>query len=186
MPCSGHPRLRRSRQAGGRQVDDRGARQYRRDNGLEPGYQTANCDRAARAAAPRSRTARRGDGARAAELVGQPRRRLPPRIAQAYGICRRSTAPPCKILFDIYHQQISEGNLIPNIDRVVGRDRLLPVRRQPWPQRARHRRDQLPQRLRPHPLQGFKGIVGMEHGISGPGAEGEKALIRAYREADNF
>jgi hydroxypyruvate isomerase len=28
--------------------------------------------------------------------------------------------------------------------------------------------------------------LGMEHGISKPGAEGEQALIDAYREVDNF
>jgi hydroxypyruvate isomerase len=38
------------------------------------------------------------------------------RIPQAYMICRAVDSPSCKILFDIYHQQITEGNLIPNID----------------------------------------------------------------------
>ncbi|MGB7345239.1 MAG: TIM barrel protein, partial [Pirellulaceae bacterium] len=35
----------------------------------------------------------------------------------AYLICKAVNRPSCKILFDIYHQQITEGNLIPNIDR---------------------------------------------------------------------
>ena len=34
--------------------------------------------------------------------------------------------------------------------------------------------------------KGYKGIFGMEHGIANPGKEGEKALIKAYREADDF
>ena len=38
-------------------------------------------------------------------------------IPQAYEICRAVDSPSCKILFDIYHQQITEGNLIPNIDK---------------------------------------------------------------------
>ncbi len=38
------------------------------------------------------------------------------RSDQAYAICRAVNSPSCKILFDIYHQQITEGNLIPNID----------------------------------------------------------------------
>ena len=38
------------------------------------------------------------------------------RAPQAYMICRHVDSPACKILFDIYHQQITEGNLIPNID----------------------------------------------------------------------
>lgn len=39
------------------------------------------------------------------------------RIPQAYLICRAVGSPSCKILFDIYYQQITEGDLIPNIDR---------------------------------------------------------------------
>jgi hydroxypyruvate isomerase len=32
----------------------------------------------------------------------------------------------------------------------------------------------------------FTGILGMEHGISMPGIEGEKRLVEAYREVDSF
>ena len=39
------------------------------------------------------------------------------RSPQAYQICKSVDSPSCKILFDIYHQQIQEGNLIPNIER---------------------------------------------------------------------
>jgi hydroxypyruvate isomerase len=35
---------------------------------------------------------------------------------QAHMICKAVGSPSCKILYDIYHQQITEGNLIPNID----------------------------------------------------------------------
>ena len=77
------------------------------------------------------------------------------KIPQAFQICRAVGSPSCKILFDIYHQQITEGNLIPNIDRAWERDRLLPGRRQPGPQGAHHRRDQLPEHLQAHPRQGL-------------------------------
>ena len=39
------------------------------------------------------------------------------KIPQAFQICRAVGSPSCKILFDMYHQQITEGNIIPNIDR---------------------------------------------------------------------
>ncbi|MDP5172323.1 MAG: TIM barrel protein, partial [Bacteroidia bacterium] len=38
------------------------------------------------------------------------------KISQAYEVCKAVDSPSCKILFDLYHQQITEGNLIPNID----------------------------------------------------------------------
>jgi hydroxypyruvate isomerase len=34
--------------------------------------------------------------------------------------------------------------------------------------------------------KGFKGVLGMEHGNAQPGKEGEVALIKAYRDSDNF
>jgi len=39
------------------------------------------------------------------------------KIPQAFMICQSVGSPSCKILFDMYHQQITEGNIIPNIDR---------------------------------------------------------------------
>lgn len=43
--------------------------------------------------------------------------------AHAYNlrVGRSGISPQVKILFDIYHQQISEGNLIDNIRRALGR-----------------------------------------------------------------
>jgi hydroxypyruvate isomerase len=35
-------------------------------------------------------------------------------------------------------------------------------------------------------MKGFKGVIGMEHGNAKPGAEGEQAVIDAYRAADAF
>jgi len=32
--------------------------------------------------------------------------------------------------------------------------------------------------------KGYTGLVGLEHGMSKSGAEGEKALLAAYREVD--
>jgi hydroxypyruvate isomerase len=34
--------------------------------------------------------------------------------------------------------------------------------------------------------KGYQGILGMEHGNSIAGKEGEMALIKAYRDADSF
>ncbi len=34
--------------------------------------------------------------------------------------------------------------------------------------------------------KGYRGVMGMEHGNSKPGKEGELALIKAYRDSDDF
>jgi len=108
------------------------------------------------------------------------------RSPQAYKICRAVNRPSCKILFDIYHQQISEGNLIPNIDRCwqeIGYFQCgdNPGRQEPGTGEINYRNvfGHLHRR-------GWTGIVGMEHGVAGRGVEGERALIAAYRRVDGF
>lgn len=105
-------------------------------------------------------------------------------MGHAYQICRAVDSPSCKILDDLYHQQISEGNLIPNIDRAWSEIAYFqigdnPGRNEPttgeinYPNVFKHIRD-----------KGFTGILGMEHGISTGGKDGERRLIEAYRTCD--
>jgi hydroxypyruvate isomerase len=108
------------------------------------------------------------------------------KVPQAYLICKGVNSPSCKILDDLYHQQISEGNLIPNMDMAwdeiayfqVGDN---PGRKEPGTGEINYRN--VFQHIHG---KGFTGIVGMEHGNSKGGAEGEWAVIRAYQEADDF
>jgi hydroxypyruvate isomerase len=108
------------------------------------------------------------------------------KIPQAYEICRAVDSPSCKILFDIYHQQIQEGNLIPNIDMAWSEIGYFqcgdnPGRNEPGTGEINYRN------VFGHiHSKGFDGVMGMEHGVSGEGKEGERALIAAYREADDF
>lgn len=154
------------------------------DNRLEWGYQTANVIDCLRAMA---------EVAEPAELVMvleplNPWRDHPgmflTKIPQAYEICRAVNSPSCRILDDLYHQQITEGNLIPNIDRAwdeiayfqVGDN---PGRNEPTTGEINYRN------VFAHiKAKGFTGIVGMEHGNSRPGKEGERAVIEAYRACD--
>ncbi len=102
----------------------------------------------------------------------------------AYQICRAVGRPSCKILFDIYHQQISEGNLIPNIDRCWDEIAYFqcadnPGRKEPGTGEIHYRN--LFQWIAD---KGYDGLMGMEHGNSIPGPEGEQAVIDAYRQLD--
>ena len=107
-------------------------------------------------------------------------------IPQAYEICRAVDSTSCKILFDIYHQQITEGNVIPNIDKS-------------WDEIAYFQIGDNPGRKEPttgeinymnvfkhiHDKR-YKGVLGMEHGNSKSGKAGELAVIAAYRKIDSF
>jgi hydroxypyruvate isomerase len=108
------------------------------------------------------------------------------RIPQAYQICRAVGSPSMKILFDIYHQQITEGNLIPNMNAAWDEVAYIqvgdnPGRREPGTGEINYRNI-----FRHIHSKGFQGVVGMEHGNSRQGREGERAVIDAYIAADSW
>ncbi|MDX2206316.1 MAG: TIM barrel protein [Gemmatimonadales bacterium] len=106
------------------------------------------------------------------------------RIPQAYQICRAVDSPACKILFDIYHQQITEGNLIPNFDHAWDEVAYVQVGDNPGRKEPTTGEINYANVFRHLKTKGFNGIVGMEHGNSRPGTEGEAAVIAAYRAVD--
>ncbi|MEW2922605.1 TIM barrel protein [Muricauda sp. ANG21] len=105
---------------------------------------------------------------------------------QAYEICRAVDSPSCKILFDIYHQQIQEGNLIPNIDASWNEIAYFQVGDNPGRKEPTTGEINYLNVFKHIHGKGFKGIVGMEHGNSRPGVEGEQAVIEAYLKSDSF
>lgn len=105
---------------------------------------------------------------------------------QTYLISKSVNSPSCKILYDIYHMQKNEGHLIYNIDLC-------------WDEIAYFQAGDNPGRKEPTTGEinfknlfkhihnkGYRGVVGMEHGKSMGGKEGEIKLISAYREVDDF
>ncbi len=108
------------------------------------------------------------------------------KIPQAYQICKAVNSPSCKILDDLYHQQITEGNLIPNIDLAWEEIGYFQMGDNPG------RKEPTTGEINYHNVfkhihgKGFNGVLGMEHGNSKPGKDGEMAVIDAYRNSDNF
>jgi hydroxypyruvate isomerase len=103
---------------------------------------------------------------------------------QTYMICKAVGSPSCKILFDMYHMQRNEGNIIANMDQVwdeIGYFQIgdNPGRKEPNTGEMNYRNI-----FRHIADKGYTGVLGMEHGNAKPGKEGEMALIRAYREVD--
>ncbi|HET9066443.1 MAG TPA: TIM barrel protein [Gemmatimonadales bacterium] len=106
------------------------------------------------------------------------------RIPQAYQICRAVNSPSCKILFDIYHQQITEGNLIPNFDAAWSEIAYVQVGDNPGRQEPGTGEINFANVFAHLHQKGYTGIIGMEHGNAIKGAEGERAVIAAYRGVD--
>lgn len=108
------------------------------------------------------------------------------KMAQAVDICRAVGSPACKIVDDIYHQQITEGDLIPNIDKAwdfIGAFHLgdTPGRKEPTTGEINYRNI-----FKHIHGKGYQGVLCMEHGKSKKGKEGELAVIEAYRWCDSF
>ncbi|UGU17591.1 TIM barrel protein [Sinomicrobium kalidii] len=106
--------------------------------------------------------------------------------AQAYEVCKAVNSPSCKILYDIYHQQITEGNLIPNIEASWDEIAYFQVGDNPGRNEPTTGEINYKNVFKYIYDRGFKGVVGMEHGNSRPDAEGELAVIEAYKKVDDF
>lgn len=108
------------------------------------------------------------------------------KVPHAYLICKAVNSPSCKILFDMYHQQITEGNITQNIDLAyeeIGYFQIgdVPGRKEPTTGEMNYRH-----LFKYIHDKGFTGVLGMEHGNFYPDKEGEAKLIQAYREVDAF
>ncbi|KAA3614036.1 MAG: xylose isomerase [Calditrichaeota bacterium] len=105
-------------------------------------------------------------------------------IPQAYEICKAVDSPACKILDDLYHQQIQEGNLIPNMDNAWEEIAYFQIGDNPGRKEPTTGEINYKNVFKHIHEKGFTGILGMEHGNSRDGKEGERAVIDAYRSCD--
>lgn len=106
------------------------------------------------------------------------------RLSHAHQLCKLVGSPAVKILDDLYHQQITEGNLLGHLEAA-------------WDEVAYIQVGDVPGRCEPttgeinyHHVfkwlhrKGYRGIIGMEHNLLHSGPEGEAALLAAYRRVE--
>jgi hydroxypyruvate isomerase len=105
---------------------------------------------------------------------------------QTYMICKAINSPSCKILYDIYHMQRNDGQLIANMELCWDEIGYIQIGDNPGRKEPTTGEINYLNVFKYIYEKGYKGILGMEHGISKPGKEGERALIEAYRKVDNF
>jgi hydroxypyruvate isomerase len=107
-------------------------------------------------------------------------------IPQAYAICKGVNRRSCKIVNDLYHQQITEGNLIPNMEAAWSEIASFhigdnPGRNEPGTGEINYRNI-----FKYIYNKKYDGVLCMEHGISNGTKQGESLVIQAYRECDSF
>ena len=105
-------------------------------------------------------------------------------FGDGFKLCELTKRKSCKLLADFYH----EGQ--------IGNE-LIPEAKKTWSQVAYVQYGDVPGRKEPgtgkldykevtkwiHD-QGYKGVIGMEHGVSAKGEEGTRKLVEAYRKID--
>lgn len=105
---------------------------------------------------------------------------------QTYEICKAVGSPFCKILYDMYHIQRNQGNILPTLDLIADEIGYYQVGDNPGRNEPGTGEMNYKNIFKHIHQKGYKGVIGMEHGNAGKGKEGELALIKAYREADGF
>ncbi len=105
-------------------------------------------------------------------------------VGQAYAMAKAVNRPSIKILFDIYHVQIQEGNLLPTLDQAWGEIAYLQMGDTPGRNEPTSGEINFVNVLQHIHDKGYRGFVGLEHGNSRKGKEGALATLRAYRSVD--
>jgi len=106
------------------------------------------------------------------------------RTTHAKLICVAVNHPCCKMVNDLYHQQVTEGNLIPNL--IDCWDYIGSIHIGDNPGRNEPTSGEINYKFIFKWLHDRKydEVISLEHGQSKPGKEGEMAIIQAYREVD--
>lgn len=105
-------------------------------------------------------------------------------IPQAYAMAKAVASPSVKMLFDFYHVQIQEGNILPTLDYAWDEIAYLQIGDTPGRKEPTSGEINFVNVLQHVWNKGYRGFMGMEHGISKPGKEGETAALAAYRSID--
>lgn len=105
-------------------------------------------------------------------------------IPQAYALAKAVDSPSVKILFDFYHVQIEEGNILPTLDYAWDEIAYLQIGDTPGRMEPTTGEINFVNVLQHVSDKGYTGFVGMEHRIKKDGVEGELAALKAYRSID--
>lgn len=105
---------------------------------------------------------------------------------QTFMICKAVNSPSCKILFDMYHMQRNEGNIINNMNTCWDEIAYLQIGDNPGRKEPTTGEVNYMNILKHVHSKGYKGVLGMEHGNSQSGKDGEMLVINSYRKVDAF
>ena len=106
-------------------------------------------------------------------------------IFDGYQVVKAVNSPAVRLVFDVYHVQAMNGDVIANLDRVWDVIGVIQVADNPgrfemgtgelnWVNILRHIRN-----------RGYGGLIELEHAVSRPGHAGEEKVLRELRHIDD-
>lgn len=105
-------------------------------------------------------------------------------IPQAYNLAKAVDSPSVKILFDVYHVQFQEGNILSMMDYVWDEVAYIQIGDVPGRKEPGTGEINFKNVLQHIHDKGYRGFVGLEHEIIGEGMAGDKSALRSYRRID--
>lgn len=105
-------------------------------------------------------------------------------VLDGYAVVKAVDSPAVRLVFDAFHVQAADGDLIAMIDRT--RDAIGIVQIADNPGRVEPGTGEMnyPNILRHLRATGYTGLVELEHAMSGPGRDGEDAALERLRAID--
>jgi hydroxypyruvate isomerase len=102
-------------------------------------------------------------------------------VREAYAMAVAVDSPAVGIVFDIYHVQMMQGDVMRNLERSW--DRIVAIQCADNPGRSEPGSGELnwTNVFRLIKSKGYAGLVELEHGLSGPGKEGELLALERLR-----
>ena len=105
-------------------------------------------------------------------------------IPQAYALAKAVASPSIKVLFDFYHVQIEEGNLLKTLDYAYDEIAYYQLADNPGRTEPTTGEINFVNALQHLHNKGYRGFMGLEHRTSKPGKDGALAALEAYRNID--
>jgi hydroxypyruvate isomerase len=102
-------------------------------------------------------------------------------VTDAYAVVKAVGSPAVKLVFDIHHIQIQDGDVIHHLETMADEVGLVQVADNPGRAELGSGELNWANILRRLNAVGYRGLVELEHRMSRPGREGEEAALRDLR-----
>ncbi len=105
-------------------------------------------------------------------------------MSDTYAVLKIIDTPSVRLLFDVFHAQMQDGNIIDNMTRCW--DMIAVIQAADTPGRFELGSGELnwPNILKFALDKGYRGLIGLEHGYANPGRDGEQRALESLRRVD--